>query len=487
MNYSNKWSTQIVKSLTSQTVRIMHSDFDVDGPEGLTIDNSLASCLRLILTRMQGANVKLYFQFSDKLSEFEDVLGPSSKYGAIVVNLATGPDSLNDFIKEANMLHYKGEAQLCSFFKSKGIQNPYVCSNKSTVHFFFQQFTEKELWALISTIPVWLKKNPYGYPCGFKGEEKLLEFFGMFDKGQIAEAYEFLNTTSFYDDFIEKKLYGKLKSIRQLNITKEIEHFAGIERQSKEQLQVYERKILEAKSNLSNAKFTLLGLNLAMDNLEKEVDKLKTELNNILAKNPTLSVLELTSDTMTFTYTTTYRNWDQKLIEAMIDNPKSICYQDIPITAAFSIIGENDHETAKEVLKAIFVDQVLKIRTACGFYFRMSSTNPAVKRLDADITTSVIGDSAMKNMILNPNIMSYDCFGSYSLPIRTALQDSDIIRAIAVAMTAAASITVDEGPTAGQIYRAIWDNRPVMENLEGDVLNLEQAIEYLKREGYYVP
>ena len=54
-------------------------------------------------------------------------------------------------------------------------------------------------------------------------------------------------------------------------------------------------------------------------------------------------------------------------------------------------------------------------------------------------------------------------------------------------MTAAASITVDEGPTAGQIYRVIWDNKPIMETLDGDIVNLEQAIEYLKREGYYVP
>lgn len=133
------------------------------------------------------------------------------------------------------------------------------------------------------------------------------------------------------------------------------------------------------------------------------------------------------------------------------------------------------NEDKKKLMKAVFLDGILKIRTCAAF-----SLDP-VKGVCAK--TRHIYPSACNDCFANPHIDSYGCIAGYVTMIDEALRSYDYITATEQCITSTKSLNFSDSIVMSSFeHQLIFDDcdKRFFEAKDGTRMNADEALEFLK-------
>ena len=452
--YENTYSNYYVKEYYSDTIVIYN---DAVLADGLTVENTIASVLRYLASKHPAICCNL-----DVCALVTGIMRSRDNTVYLIINDSDDASQFSQFASWEPFQTYT------KFLNSNGFQNArvYKQPRRENIAICLHPLkSAQEVWTLVSTIPVWL--SCVNKDVGLNSED--LQFCKLFYNQKIDEAYEILRNKEFLNFIMDKMVFNRLERIAEhqyLAQKDKIEKSIGT---YKNNLSDYEAQIVKLRKEIRELKLKLLGFE-ASENKEENSKRLKTEFRNLLEKNPTLRLMSVNEDEIRITYETVYRNWDQRMIEIMIDSYGSALYEQC---------AESLKSAFKVLWKKIFIDQSIKMHVGASFVIPVNDVMETVHKgsmIWFGANPAIIG-----NFVRNPNIMDYECFGSFNLPLQKAICDQDFARAIAICMTATQSITVDESMTAGKVYNAVYCNeKRFLELPDGRMVNGSEALEYIK-------
>jgi hypothetical protein len=187
-------------------------------------------------------------------------------------------------------------------------------------------------------------------------------------------------------------------------------------------------------------------------------------------------VLESISDTtMTFSTIGYVTYFDEDEAENVIDNPDSYIYKPNG-RGCNNIIPSEDMEM---LMKAIFIDQTLKMRFCSSYTFNLREN----VRANRDHDYSAI---EFRDCTPNTHIDRYSCMGNYERVINEMLMEHNYIGAIEQCMASTVSLNFSDGCVMEEFMRRMYGisdysvNIRCIELPDGKVVEPKEAIEYLK-------
>lgn len=187
-------------------------------------------------------------------------------------------------------------------------------------------------------------------------------------------------------------------------------------------------------------------------------------------------VLEDVSDTtMAFAVRDYLTYFDEEMARTVIDNPTSYIYRPDGSDCE-RIIPKED---MKRLMKAIFLDQTLRVRFCAAYSFRLEGNVSAQgnHRYGAECA----------GYTPNPHIDRFTCLGDYSKTINQALQRRDYIGAIEQCIASCKSLNFADSAVFSEFMRRLYGiggfsgNMNCIELPDGTVTNAKGAIAWLKR------
>ena len=277
---------------------------------------------------------------------------------------------------------------------------------------------------------------------------------------QIAEHYDFKNLKI-------KRLLGGFEQMRNKAHLEEVERM--IEQYTK-RIESFNEQISQYISELNALNIRRLGLICDIKN-KKDKDG---QIAEYFMCNKSLVLLEAGKDTIKFGVKTYLEYYDEENVRAILNNPASFVYKNIP-----------SDEDIKILLEAIFIEQKLKLRV-CATYELSLGGNVSGKT--SDFAEPEFRDEAGELVYMpNAHIQEYHCLGTYSIPINKCIADGDYIGAIEQCVASAQSLNFND-PSAGIFVEAlrgetrrnmIFSNKCI-ELPDGSVVRPKEAIKYLK-------
>lgn len=279
---------------------------------------------------------------------------------------------------------------------------------------------------------------------------------------QIAEHYDF-------KDLKIKRLLGGFEQMRNKAHLEEVERM--IEQHTK-RIESFNEQISQYISERNALNIRRLGLICDIKN-KKDKDG---QIAEYFMCNKSLVLLEAGKDTITFGVKTYLEYYDEENVRAILNNPASFVYENIP-----------SDEDIKMLLEAIFIEQKLKLRV-CATYELSLDGNVSGKT--SDFAEPEFRDEAGELVYMpNAHIQVYHCLGTYSIPINKCIADGDYIGAIEQCVASAQSLNFND-PSAGIFVEALRGETVARRNMifsnkcielpDGSVVRPKEAIKYLK-------
>lgn len=176
-------------------------------------------------------------------------------------------------------------------------------------------------------------------------------------------------------------------------------------------------------------------------------------------------------DSITFAVKT-YINEDPDKYKPYLNNPSFDTYR----AHSASPDAVND---MKNLMRAIFIHRILKIRTCAAFTFYLSGGMEGIKYYDFG--------SRYKNYLPNPHIYYYRCTGDYTGMVNDMLNSHEYVEAIDACVISAGSLNFNDGAVMIEFNKTMWDNRnqnKFIETPDGQCFTPREAIEWLKSNNY---
>lgn len=218
-------------------------------------------------------------------------------------------------------------------------------------------------------------------------------------------------------------------------------------------------ELINQRRDLENRLFGLLNnpSSLAAD-----------ELIDYFTSNKGLAITDSYNNTFAYDVKGYMSFFDEEPIETLLGNEHSVLYD-----------GVNQHFTRKDMkllIKGIFIDQVLRMRTSAHFSFRLS---------DNEIRADGTGVRTNHTYLPNPHIYHYNCITGFRGAISQALSKNDFVGAIHQTVISTQQMNFYDSAVMARFSSDITSHLgyKCYEDSEGNLLDARQAVEYLK--GYY--
>lgn len=138
----------------------------------------------------------------------------------------------------------------------------------------------------------------------------------------------------------------------------------------------------------------------------------------------------------------TYFNED--LAKRMIENPRSFIYRP-DSSSGYEYIPS---DKMKELMQAIFIDQIIKIKVCAAYDFNLTGNVEGISGYNFGPEYACY--------IPNPHIQYFSCMGGYSRPINEALQNHDYISALEQTIASAKNINFGDSVVMNRFMRKFY-------------------------------
>lgn len=166
--------------------------------------------------------------------------------------------------------------------------------------------------------------------------------------------------------------------------------------------------------------------------------------------------------------------FDEEAAERVINNKRSFVY-----TRDRGVVSKKDMEF---LMRAIFLDQVLRVRFCAAYDLNISGTIRPIQGYS-------FGTDSQK-FTPNPHINTYTCLGDYKRHILDRLRDHDYIGAIEQCVASCKSLNLLDSCVMERFMDVLYGhceqtvNRCFIEMPDGKIGTPEEAVEWLKESGY---
>lgn len=202
------------------------------------------------------------------------------------------------------------------------------------------------------------------------------------------------------------------------------------------------------------------------------------EMLEYFLSNEALNLVSVGDGDIEFFVTTCMSNFDPDAAENAIANKNSYMYvtsDGIRVRSYFS--GEMTEERAERLLRAIFLDEIFKVRLCAAYRLDFSTGRYG------GISGYTFPISIRNDYIPNPHIQGYSCLGQNSATIREAMRSNNCVGAIAACVHSAGSINVLEPPSCGAMVRSLFrtDAGKVLQAPDGTAMTPLEAVQWLEK------
>lgn len=273
---------------------------------------------------------------------------------------------------------------------------------------------------------------------------------------------------------------AKLYNFREARIKKQLRGFElRFLKQEMENIQSsiqsITRNIIQANDRIGSWLADRNELNIRLLGLtQKTEEDCDNEIMQYFLMNPRLE-LENVTDSDIYFYVKDYLSYfDKEYVERVIDNPNSYCYKDGNRTPYRNIAPEK----MKKLLRAIFLDEILRIRICAAYRFRINGNVNTCSDHD-------FGEDHSTYMP-NPHIDRYNCLGDYQQAINSLLSENQYILALEQCVASAKSLNFADTAVMTVFMNILYHehseyrNNNAIELPDGRVVNPIEAIEWLE-------
>lgn len=222
--------------------------------------------------------------------------------------------------------------------------------------------------------------------------------------------------------------------------------------------------IIDQKIRLKNEyNLTLLGLETKIAQ-----GKENSEIMNYFLRSSRLALESVDGSSITFAVKDYTLYFDEANAQRAIDNKSSYIYRN----QRNGISGDD----MALLMKSIFIDQVLKLRTCAAYRLTIGSNVEPMQNYEFD-------SSEYDEYMPNTHIQDYGCLGTYRESLNTLMSNCDYIGAIEQCMASARSLNFGDLTVMSKfVYHLYMDNYCCIELPNGKVVVPSEAIAWLKKE-----
>lgn len=277
---------------------------------------------------------------------------------------------------------------------------------------------------------------------------------------RIANQYDFRTAR------IRQLLSGfetKYERIECNNIRSQLDSVRG-------RIETLNRQIGDQLHTKSELEIKLLGLETKISNTSEE-----SEIMEYFLCNDKLVLLNVSDETMLFGVKTYIEYFDEDMASSAIRNKNSYLYAP----------GERrcnryiPEESIEKLMKAIFIDQILRIKVCAVYEFDLNGSVNARRYFNFDHN--------FNDCMPNPHIDGYSCIGNYQITINELLSKRDYITALEQCVASAKSLNFGDSPVMNLFSRAIYKldcnyNNKCIELPDGRIVDPKGAIAWLEEQ-----
>ena len=196
-------------------------------------------------------------------------------------------------------------------------------------------------------------------------------------------------------------------------------------------------------------------------------DPEESEIQEYFICNRKLHLERVDDSSMTFVVADHLSYYDQEMIENMINNKRGYIY-----SCHKGNISEADMTM---LIRAIFLEERLKLRTCAAYQFDMRGNVRAQSGYDFP--------EELVSYLPNPHINDYRCMGGYESTINTLLRKCDYVGAIEQCVASAKSLNWGDSSVMNKFMARMYEsNRACIELPDGRCVNSKEAIKWLSEQ-----
>lgn len=189
-------------------------------------------------------------------------------------------------------------------------------------------------------------------------------------------------------------------------------------------------------------------------------------IRDLFMNNPRLYLEEVSDGVIIFSVKTELEYYDVEYLERCINNNRSWVY----------IGGDIDSNDMVKLLRAVFVDNTIKLQVCGGYQLDMSGSVAGLSNHDFPAGIS-------KDFMPNTHINNYHCLGSHTEAINLCLRNGDYIGAIMQCIASCQSLNFADSTVMDKFMRYLYTNRYSGFRLpDGRVVKPSVAIQWLKEQ-----
>ena len=213
----------------------------------------------------------------------------------------------------------------------------------------------------------------------------------------------------------------------------------------------------------------LLGLDNKISNTSED-----SEIMEYFLCNDRLVLISVSDDNMLFGVKTYIEYFDEDMASSAISNKHSYLYH------PDGEEGTIPEASVEKLMKAIFIDQILKIRVCAAYEFNLNgSVSPR---------GAFNFGHEFRDCMPNPHIDGYRCLGNYQLTINELLSVRNYIAALEQCVASAKSLNFGDSVVMDLFSRAIHQvsctyNNKCIELPDGQLVDPTGAIKWLETQG----
>lgn len=225
-------------------------------------------------------------------------------------------------------------------------------------------------------------------------------------------------------------------------------------------INTYNREIGNMLRQRSDLEIKLLGLEAKIASGTSD----DSEIMEYFLCNKRLELESVSGSGMDFAVYDYISYFDEDMVKSVLRNRNSYVYT--------SARGSIDKDDMALLMKGVFLDQSVKLRTCASYHFEL--------RGNVEPNTSHSFGSRGIVCLPNTHIDRYGCMGDYPRTINELLKNRNYISAIEQCIASAKSINFGDSIVMGAFMGSMYGNPKCFELPDGNVVKASEAIEYLK-------
>ena len=258
----------------------------------------------------------------------------------------------------------------------------------------------------------------------------------------------------FRESFIRKQLDG----IELEYEKRQIDALKIRIRDKKEVIEEYNLKIRECLISIRKDTATLMGLELGLSQKEGN-----SEILDYFICNKSVELIGVLESRLTFVVTGTLTYFDTDMLESLIRNPDSYLFH-------------YANENMPDLLRAIFIEEALKLRVCAGFYIDFAERAGGLNGYDFP--------DRFSSYLPNPHVNDYECLGTAREVINLALQNHDFISVIEQCIVAATNLNFGDSTVIKSFMKTMYgqsdkSNRTFIELPDGSTVTPAEALAWI--------